>query len=210
MQMTDPDLFVDDSLTKREENHENQEVDAVAGLKQKQEQDAMLKQKRSLFVRMVSDPKIYNPKIVKARSPAIKARPSFPPMDHSEDDENPVPGAQASSVSQPGSQASPMSTWISWPLAFMFQDIVEEVTSEVPFRHWDSTLSIKPGAAGSTKTSPESDQLRPVSPNPTRRRSKSPYPAGVKSPTKNPLLGSSSQPKASGNASNRLSPPKQQ
>ena len=53
-------------ITKVEEvTEEKEKEDVVKGMEKKT--SATLKQKRSFFVRMVSDPKLYNPKIVKVR-----------------------------------------------------------------------------------------------------------------------------------------------
>ena len=49
-----------------EETEEKEKEDVVKGMEKKT--SATLKQKRSFFVRMVSDPKLYNPKIVKVCS----------------------------------------------------------------------------------------------------------------------------------------------
>ena len=46
-----------------EETEEKEKEDVVKGMEKKTSDT--LKQKRSFFVRMVSDPKLYNPKIVK-------------------------------------------------------------------------------------------------------------------------------------------------
>ena len=46
-----------------EETEEKEKEDVVKGMEKKTSET--LKQKRSFFVRMVSDPKLYNPKIVK-------------------------------------------------------------------------------------------------------------------------------------------------
>lgn len=98
----------------------------------RQKQDELLKHKRSLFVRMVkatntiskingtidlkgnglkfnqvSDPNIYNPKIVKARAPHLQARPSFASMDHYVEEE-PAGPQRHPHVSQILNQASPV------------------------------------------------------------------------------------------------------
>lgn len=64
-----------------------------------------LAQKRSFFVRMVSDPKIYNPAINKAGTPRI-----------SNDLVSPINEGNAPLIRTPSKD----STWISWPLAFLF------------------------------------------------------------------------------------------
>merc|ERR1719215_2143832 len=82
-----------------------------------------LQYKRSFFVRMVSDPKIYNPKIVKIKT-KDKTLNYF--------DESP---------------SSPtMHSWISWPLAFLLRaghgGPVEEVSMR--FRNWNTRLTLTP------------------------------------------------------------------
>lgn len=72
--------------------------------------------KRSFFVRMVSDPKIYNPTIAKTLLSARR---------HLTDSAS---GEKQQSLS---SSAGRGSSWISWPLAFLFQG---EDSSDVPIR----------------------------------------------------------------------------
>lgn len=67
-----------------------------------------LAQKRSFFVRMVSDPKIYNPAINKAGTPRI-----------SNELISPINEGNTPLIRTPSKD----STWISWPLAFLFNSI---------------------------------------------------------------------------------------
>ncbi|CAG7816388.1 unnamed protein product [Allacma fusca] len=170
------------------EEEESQEK--IAELEEKKKAD--LKYKRSFFVRMVSDPKIYNPKIVKARYPSTK---SSSKQNSSDDAVSPGGnrGVQVTATPPaPAQNPSPIASWISWPLAFMLQEVVDEVSNEVPFRfrNWESTLTIKPGSSSSSsKTSPDNDHnARPVSPSGFGRGSRSPQqpsPNKSRSPTRN-------------------------
>ena len=53
-----------------EETEEKEKEDVVTGMEKKTSDT--LKHKRSFFVRMVSDPKLYNPKIVKVCVKKVK------------------------------------------------------------------------------------------------------------------------------------------
>ncbi|KAK9873184.1 hypothetical protein WA026_021417 [Henosepilachna vigintioctopunctata] len=101
--------------------------DKVHDLSQRQKKD--LAYKRSFFVRMVSDPKIYNPSIAASTTRRIIA-------------ESPVKSNVT--VQSPSSPS-----WISWPLAFLFQNKTEDksASSNVPlrFRHWDTRVRLNPG-----------------------------------------------------------------
>ncbi|XP_063232615.1 tyrosine decarboxylase-like [Bacillus rossius redtenbacheri] len=122
-----------------------------------------LAHKRSFFVRMVSDPKIYNPKIAKA-----------------------LPASRHRRLAEPGSEGAadngvtiqtPLASWISWPLAFLFQGVFDDVSSsEVPvrFRHLDTMVRLK--------THRESNEPSSTSPSPERE-------GGGKSPARSPVAG---------------------
>ncbi|VVD03552.1 unnamed protein product, partial [Leptidea sinapis] len=87
---------------------------------------AALAHKRSFFVRMVSDPKIYNPTINKSPPPQPQT-PNSPP---------PVVLTPPGTLSDPGSSELALSTpksWISWPLAFFFQS-ADHDTNDLPLR----------------------------------------------------------------------------
>ncbi|KPJ01814.1 PREDICTED: tyrosine decarboxylase [Papilio xuthus] len=120
---------------------------------------AALAHKRSFFVRMVSDPKIYNPAINKT-PPPVPTTPGSPP---------------AAAVAAPVTPDTPsdaggalpttpkQSSWISWPLAFFFQS-VDNDNNDLPlrFRHLDTMVRLKsPGQPGRRGSSP--------SPSPERR-----------------------------------------
>jgi len=79
-------------------------------------------QKRSFFVRMVSDPKIYNPAINKAGTPKLSM-------------ELPSPVVSRGSAPIIRTQSSvDHNSWISWPLAFLFNSNNEEKGSNVSLR----------------------------------------------------------------------------
>ncbi|XP_023713317.1 aromatic-L-amino-acid decarboxylase [Cryptotermes secundus] len=106
--------------------------------------------KRSFFVRMVSDPKIYNPKIAKTLSRSRHR--------HVTD--------TGATVDNGVSIQTPIASWISWPLAFLFQGVFDEVSSsEVPvrFRHLDTMVRLKAGREGtqSPSMSPERESKSP-------------------------------------------------
>ncbi|XP_063359548.1 tyrosine decarboxylase [Cydia amplana] len=113
---------------------------------------AALAHKRSFFVRMVSDPKIYNPAINKT-PPPVPATPGSPP---------PAPAPQSPDTPcDDGVQLEPptpkQASWISWPLAFFFQS-VDHDANDLPlrFRHLDTMVRLKSpgGAAGRRGSSP--------------------------------------------------------
>ncbi|EEB13798.1 Aromatic-L-amino-acid decarboxylase, putative [Pediculus humanus corporis] len=119
-----------------EELLENQELekeptDEISEMLDRKKKEG-LAYKRSFFVRMVSDPKIYNPKIVKYRPPT-KNQVSDPNM--------------ALSVN------TPLTSWISWPLAFLLQANQGE-SSEVPvrFRHLNTMVKLKGRRESQDKT----------------------------------------------------------
>ncbi|KAG7307254.1 hypothetical protein JYU34_007414, partial [Plutella xylostella] len=78
---------------------------------------ATLAHKRSFFVRMVSDPKIYNPAINKTPPPA----PTSPKTPLSATPATPDAPSLVENLEEP--LATKPSTWISWPLAFFFQSV---------------------------------------------------------------------------------------
>ncbi|EDW61660.1 aromatic-L-amino-acid decarboxylase [Drosophila virilis] len=109
-----------------------------------------LAQKRSFFVRMVSDPKIYNPAINKAGTPKLSM-------------ELPSPVVSRGSAPIIRTQSSvDHNSWISWPLAFLFNSNNEEKGSNcsLRFRHLDTnvrpTSSRRNSGAGSSP-SPENE-----------------------------------------------------
>lgn len=81
-----------------------------------------LAQKRSFFVRMVSDPKIYNPAINKAGTPKLSM-------------ELPSPVISRGSAPIIRTQSSvDHNSWISWPLAFLFNSNNEDKSSNCSLR----------------------------------------------------------------------------
>lgn len=119
-----------------------------------------LRYKRSFFVRMVSDPKIYNPKIVRSLPPNGPRR-------HTTDSE---PDSQTFNTPAPT-----ISSWISWPLAFLlqgvFDDLVDEPALPVRFRNWNTTLRLK--GTSPSRISERSEKERR---SPQRSPSTSPQP----------------------------------
>ncbi|KOB77527.1 Aromatic amino acid decarboxylase [Operophtera brumata] len=103
-----------------------------------------LAHKRSFFVRMVSDPKIYNPAINKT-PPPIATNPKGPYFTYRK-----------------------QSSWISWPLGFFFQSVDDDV-NDLPlrFRHLDTLVRLKsPGNSTSRGASPcATPERRAPSPN---------------------------------------------
>ncbi|XP_045474538.1 tyrosine decarboxylase-like [Harmonia axyridis] len=102
----------------------------------------LLAYKRSFFVRMVSDPKIYNPSIAASTTRRTAGETQIQTQE---------------SVQSPSSPS-----WISWPLAFLFQNKTEDksASSNVPlrFRHWDTRVRLNPGSktnGGTRSPSPE-------------------------------------------------------
>ncbi|KAK7794687.1 hypothetical protein R5R35_008018 [Gryllus longicercus] len=130
--------------------------------------------KRSFFVRMVSDPKIYNPKIAKA-----------------------LPGARHRHASERGQTVdngvtinTPQASWISWPLAFLFQGVFDDVSSnEVPirFRHLDTMVRLKAqrggGGGGGGGSGGEGSGRSSTSPSPEREQQPS-----SRSPRRSPVM----------------------
>uniref|UniRef100_A0A8D9DUA4 Tyrosine decarboxylase n=1 Tax=Cacopsylla melanoneura TaxID=428564 RepID=A0A8D9DUA4_9HEMI len=120
---------------------EEEQDDEVFELQERKRKDD-LAYKRSFFVRMVSDPKIYNPKIAVA-TPTSR-RPTCLASSAEEDEETESGGS-----SEQGSY-TPTSSWISWPLAFLLQSRMKEEAergkvSDVPvrFRHLDTMVHLK-------------------------------------------------------------------
>nr|CAH7733328.1 unnamed protein product [Callosobruchus chinensis] len=100
---------------------------------------------------MVSDPKIYNPSVAR-NLPGSRRH-----LTEDLEDKGSV---------QPPTRAS----WVSWPLAFLFQGITEEgSTSDVPirFRHLDTKVHLKAnekatngGNGGGSSPSPEGENSK--------------------------------------------------
>nr|CAD7582011.1 unnamed protein product [Timema californicum] len=94
-------------------------VDEVTEMLDRKKKEG-LAYKRSFFVRMVSDPKIYNPKIAKSLASSHR---------RSMERETGAPVANGVTIQ------TPIASWISWPLAFLFQGVLDDVaSSEVPVR----------------------------------------------------------------------------
>ncbi|XP_050313322.1 aromatic-L-amino-acid decarboxylase [Anthonomus grandis grandis] len=144
----------DDLLELQVVEKEQELQDEVFDLLERKKKET-LAQKRSFFVRMVSDPKIYNPSIAKSL-PSTRRHLTQPSIESPESNITIVPPASAS--------------WISWPLAFLFQGINEEGTANnvpIRFRHLEAKVRLK-GSGKSGATSPRQ------SPSPEGENSSSP------------------------------------
>ncbi|XP_034478533.1 tyrosine decarboxylase [Drosophila innubila] len=128
---------------------EKEQHDEITEIINRKKQDT-LAQKRSFFVRMVSDPKIYNPAINKAGTPKLSM-------------ELPSPVVSRGSAPIIRTQSSvDHNSWISWPLAFLFNSNNEEKGNNcsLRFRHLDTNVrtstSRRNSGAGSSP-SPENE-----------------------------------------------------
>ncbi|XP_014291341.1 aromatic-L-amino-acid decarboxylase [Halyomorpha halys] len=153
------DLLELQMLEKEQENAD--EVFELADRKKKE----TLAYKRSFFVRMVSDPKIYNPKIAKSLS---SGRRHTSHVTDDEDDDIETSESSAVAVN------APVASWISWPLAFLFHEAGANELA-VRFRHLDTMVRLPAKKEGSS----------------SRRSSLSPSPesGNSKSPSRSPVLG---------------------
>ncbi|XP_019873389.1 tyrosine decarboxylase isoform X2 [Aethina tumida] len=157
--------FAEELLDSQATEKEQELHDEVFELLQRKQKET-LAHKRSFFVRMVSDPKIYNPSIAKAL-PSTRRHLTQP----AESPENTI-------TIQPPTSAS----WISWPLAFLFQGITEDGSSgNVPirFRHLDTKVRLKTAGRSPNNGSPSPDGEASRSPkrSPANSRRGSPTPA---------------------------------
>ncbi|XP_076266315.1 aromatic-L-amino-acid decarboxylase-like isoform X3 [Rhynchophorus ferrugineus] len=163
--------FAEDLLEIQAAEKEQELHDEVFELLERKKKET-LAHKRSFFVRMVSDPKIYNPSIAKAL-PSTRRHLTQPSV---ESPENNIT-IQPPTISLRSFKRS--ASWISWPLAFLFQGIAEEgSTSDVPirFRHLDTKvrLKAKSGAASPRQSpSPEGDSSRSPKRSPSSSRKSS-------------------------------------
>ncbi|XP_058054367.1 tyrosine decarboxylase [Anopheles bellator] len=141
-----------------------------------------LAQKRSFFVRMVSDPKIYNPAINKAQTP------------HRISAELTSPGHDGTVVTVQSPKTPGSASWISWPLAFLFAPADDGTKNDVTlrFRHLDTMMRLsasrRNSATGGSSPSPEAENGITL----------------LKSPKKSPIMlrkrGSSPNPPAASNS----------
>ncbi|CAG0896050.1 unnamed protein product [Darwinula stevensoni] len=90
-----------------------------------------LQHKRSFFVRMVSDPKIYNPKIARAH-----------PFQSAEGHSNVLEEPVVEEEPEEKEETRSLATWISWPMAFLFSGVFDEKVP-VRFRHLDTRVTLK-------------------------------------------------------------------
>ncbi|KAL1392851.1 hypothetical protein pipiens_012168 [Culex pipiens pipiens] len=137
-----------------------------------------LAQKRSFFVRMVSDPKIYNPAINKAQTPLrISGELTSPSTDGTI--------VTVQSPKTPGS-----ASWISWPLAFLFANSEDGPKNDMPlrFRHLDTMVRLSASRRNSATgggSSPEGENGLVLAKSPKRspimirRRGTSPSSGGA-------------------------------
>lgn len=134
-----------------------------------------LAQKRSFFVRMVSDPKIYNPAINKTGTSRLSSEISSPTGNTTVTVQSPAQYEKIFCTHQTFNTFNACifseSSWISWPLAFLFnstEDSKNDVT--LRFRHLDVKMgsSRRNSATGASSPSPENENV------PTRSPKKSP------------------------------------
>ncbi|CAG9834132.1 unnamed protein product [Diabrotica balteata] len=117
---------------------------------------------------MVSDPKIYNPSIAKSL-PSTRRH-------LTETADSPMSPDGNITIQPPSS-----SSWISWPLAFLFQGITEDGSaSDLPirFRHLDTKVRLKTTGKGpngaSPSVSPDGENSRSPKRSPISSRRSSP------------------------------------
>ncbi|XP_043271561.1 aromatic-L-amino-acid decarboxylase isoform X2 [Venturia canescens] len=129
-------------------------MDELADIREKKRK-ATLEQRRSFFVRMVSDPAI---------QPGFTKTPNRPEAKLE---------TQAT-IGGIGSNSHRVASWISWPLAYFMQSREDGETSELSlrFRHLDTMVRLKTGGAGSRRGSSNgcSPELSPAA-SPLRGRS---------------------------------------
>ncbi|XP_050537231.1 tyrosine decarboxylase isoform X2 [Daktulosphaira vitifoliae] len=131
-----------DSVLFDEQEHvekREEQVDEVFELTERKKKDD-LAYKRSFFVRMVSDPKIYNPKIARS-SPGSRRHTHLSSMDDEIHD-----GLSLTANDGDDSITQPAGSWISWPLAFLFQGVFDDKEgNDVPvrFRHLATKMHFK-------------------------------------------------------------------
>ncbi|XP_065338655.1 aromatic-L-amino-acid decarboxylase-like [Cloeon dipterum] len=117
--------------------------------------------KRSFFVRMVSDPKIYNPKMSIARR-HVSASDNVREEASVEEEEDSEAESNAQTLQRP------IASWISWPLAFLFQGTFDEAKGSpqlpVRFRHLDTMVRLKSNGESAT----ESDARQPNQKSPRK------------------------------------------
>ncbi|XP_026329479.1 tyrosine decarboxylase isoform X2 [Hyposmocoma kahamanoa] len=128
---------------------------------QKRLKDRTLAHKRSFFVRMVSDPKIYNPAINTPPPASATPAPTTPASP-------PAAIAPVALESPTDSEITRQNSWISWPLAFFFQS-VDHDPNDLPlrFRHLDTTVRLKSPAGPSRRGSSPSASIERRAPSPS-------------------------------------------
>ncbi|CAH1099325.1 unnamed protein product [Psylliodes chrysocephalus] len=171
--------FAEELLDSQSVEKERELHDEVFDLLERKKKET-LAQKRSFFVRMVSDPKIYNPSIAKSL-PSTRRH-------LTEQADSPTSPDGNITVQPPSSRPRKIhslqrsSSWISWPLAFLFQGITEDGTSgnlPIRFRHLDTKVRLKTTSKGGNVSSPsmspdgENSRSPKRSPNSSRRTSPS-------------------------------------
>ncbi|XP_075237770.1 tyrosine decarboxylase 2 [Lycorma delicatula] len=130
--------FATDLLESLNIEKETENADEVFDLLDRKRKEN-LAYKRSFFVRMVSDPKIYNPKIAKAL-PGARRHGSHVNSSH---DDTSDEDSDSSNIDNGVEIHTPIASWISWPLAFLFQND-DTGASKVPvrFRHLDTMVRL--------------------------------------------------------------------
>ncbi|XP_022162186.1 tyrosine decarboxylase [Myzus persicae] len=150
-------VYNDQELTEKRE----EQVDEVFELSERKKKDD-LAYRRSFFVRMVSDPKIYNP-IIARSSPGSRRHTHLSSMD--DDIHDPL---STSTSDSEDTMTQPASSWISWPLAFLFQGVFDdkEGSNDVPvrFRHLATKMHFKSKSKSPEHLATEESKSRRNSP----------------------------------------------
>lgn len=154
--------FAEDLLEKEDHYKEAEVQDDVFEILDRKRKET-LAHKRSFFVRMVSDPKIYNPSIAKG---TVGRR-----------------HTQTESIASPDLPVQPnlTSSWISWPIAFILQGMQEDgASSNVPirFRHLDTKVRLPAGG----------NRVNGGSPSPEGELLSTGSVGGAKSPKRSPIF----------------------
>ncbi|XP_036331030.1 aromatic-L-amino-acid decarboxylase isoform X2 [Rhagoletis pomonella] len=152
---------------------EKEQHDELSEIINRKKEDTLAR-KRSFFVRMVSDPKIYNPAINKAGTPNLSADVASPVVGHST---NPTIRTQTSIE---------RNSWISWPLAFLFNsnnnndEGGQKSNVSLRFRHLDTNVrptSSRRNSGATSSPSPDNElsfvnlkksPLKPATPSPRK------------------------------------------
>ncbi|XP_074026533.1 tyrosine decarboxylase 2 isoform X1 [Leptinotarsa decemlineata] len=171
--------FADELLEVQITEKEQELHDKVFELLERKKKET-LAHKRSFFVRMVSDPKIYNPSIAKSM-PSTRRHLTEQADSPSSPDGNITVQPPFSHMKVKSHSLRRSASWISWPLAFLFQGITDDGSSgDVPirFRHLDTKVRLKTSGkgtnGGSSSASPDAETSRSPKRSPASSRRSSP------------------------------------